>query len=466
MAAAASAGAGDRTVKHPALGPVEVSVAVEGHGAQDVRGDGDQVACIGLGVPARDVLQQRPRLLVIVVDGGVADASESVGQGTGVDGTLVARPALGCCGDDGPLGLAGDAGDPVGAADARSVRCLAAIGRRRPGWPVLPRVSASPRRHLDGDGYRDACLVARLDSVSVEQEQHEGAVADQVHAPGRVAVAAAARRTEQNEDVVQQRHRRTTAQRVGEQRRDLRPLQRRALLWRMCRDQAKHRLADRSAVGAPREVVDGECVCADVRALGGIGARDLLIERLSTGLVHRGRARSRARAELGKERAGMIDPERGVDEPTGIRRPEGLHAGLKLRHRAPVQQPAHLAIGGRHQGRGELPAPRSRPPCQPAGERRTARDRVGTSLVEHVPCPTLLQRSRPARSHARRTARRSPRAHASSAQRTRPRGPSDIRWRVRSGAGCPSTSRRPDCGCRRRPGPTRLPQHHRSRPQP
>ena len=56
MAAAASAGAGDRTGSIPPWAR-RVSVAVEGHGAQDVRGDGDQVARIGLGVPARDVLQ-------------------------------------------------------------------------------------------------------------------------------------------------------------------------------------------------------------------------------------------------------------------------------------------------------------------------------------------------------------------------------------------------------------------------
>ena len=63
----------------PCPGPAEVSVAVECHGAQDVRGDGDQVAWVGIWVPACDVLQQRPRLLVIVVDGGVADDREGVG---------------------------------------------------------------------------------------------------------------------------------------------------------------------------------------------------------------------------------------------------------------------------------------------------------------------------------------------------------------------------------------------------
>jgi hypothetical protein len=146
--------------------------------------------------------------------------------------------------------------------------------------------------------------------------------------------------------------------------------------------------------------VDGKRVSADVRGLGRTRVRDLLIERLSTGLVHRGRARSRGRVELGQERGGVIDPVGGLHEPVLIGGPASLHTGLELRHRALAQQRSHLAIGGRHQGWGELPAPRRRSPGQPGNEPRIrALAQVGAPVVNDVPrCPRrpsdLSQRNR------------------------------------------------------------------------
>jgi hypothetical protein len=42
-----------------------------------------------------------------------------------------------------------------------------------------------------------------------------------------------------------------------------------------------------------------------------------------------------------------------------------VQTGLQLRRHAPRQQSTHVAIGGRHQSRGELPGPRSRSSSQP-----------------------------------------------------------------------------------------------------
>ena len=116
--------------------------------------------------------------------------------------------------------------------------------------------------------------------------------------------------------------------------------------------------------------MDGERVSGDVRAFGmGIPARDLLIERLSTRMVRRGRVRSRGRVELSEKRGDMIDPGGGVREPKGVDRPASLQTGLELGRRALVQQGSHLTVGGRHEGWGDLPAPRSRTPrVHPAAE--------------------------------------------------------------------------------------------------
>ena len=186
---------------------------------------------------------------------------------------------------------------------------------------------------------------------------------------GRVAVV----RAQRKDQPVQQCHPRSWTQRVGEQGRHLRRLQRRALVGRIRRNEAQHRRGERVPARTvdPREGVDGERMRADVRAFVAIRRRELLIERLGTSLVHRSGARPRTRVELGEERGGMIDLEPGIHEPTDLgRRPR--------QPGAPATPPSTATRPSRHRrppsGLRRVALPRTRSLCQPGFELR-----IGTS---------------------------------------------------------------------------------------
>jgi hypothetical protein len=172
--------------------------------------------------------------------------------------------------------------------------------------------------------------------------------------------------------VVKQRHPCARALRIGQQGRDLRRLERRALMGWMRRHEEQHGATNRAIAGPvdPRQLVHGKGVSADARVFHGIRAGDLLIERLCTRGVQLSGARSRARVELGEECGGMINPEAGLHQPISMGGPAGLHTGFQFGHCALVQQNSHVAIGSGHQGRGQLAAPRGRSPSQPINQSR------------------------------------------------------------------------------------------------